>query len=347
MGAAGEAPKAPERHAVIAGTGRAGTSFLVRFLDACGLETGAADGVWDQRARAGFENRLVASGPLPYVVKDPWLFAYCTQLNLGALEIDALIVPMRDLISAAESRVYQERVKLTENQFFREWFSDQSEVQIVGSTPGGVLYSLDVVDQARILAVGFHKLLHWAATSKLPLYILSFPRMAEDRDYLLEVLWPWLGKHCALQTAREAFVRAVELDAIRVRDHATKAPTVMVVGQGEPDPALLDRAALMGCIRELEEQVIWLKRQVTEVERAMDEQVTTLERTVAESDRARAELVAKNAEEVARYERLLTEIRNTAAWRFRERARRHPSVYRPARMVARMLARDRRRYRPS
>ena len=61
------------RHAVIAGTGRAGTSFLVRFLKACGLDTGATEMPFDARARAGLERNLLDEGAA-YVVKDPWLF---------------------------------------------------------------------------------------------------------------------------------------------------------------------------------------------------------------------------------------------------------------------------------
>lgn len=217
-----EAPR--ERHAVIAGTGRAGTSFLVRLFDACGLETGVAESNWFQRARAGLEHRLDSRAPLPYVVKDPWLFAYCQDLNLARLKIDAVILPMRELMSAAESRILQERMALVERSA-----RERPEGQVATSTPGGVVYSLDVVDQARVLAVGFHNLLHWALVNELPVYLLSFPRLVEDVDYLLGALWPWLGEHCTEETARRAFDAVASPDAVRVREPPEPPPAEPLV----------------------------------------------------------------------------------------------------------------------
>jgi hypothetical protein len=74
----------PERHLVIAGTGRAGTSFLVRYLTELGLDTtltrkGDAAG-WDADANAGLENLLVSGNNLPYVVKSPWIGEYIEQI---------------------------------------------------------------------------------------------------------------------------------------------------------------------------------------------------------------------------------------------------------------------------
>jgi hypothetical protein len=261
-----------QSHAVIAGTGRAGTSFLVRFLDECGLETDLESTTWFARARAGFEHQLDSDGPLPYVVKDPALFTYCTTLDLEQIQIDALIVPVRDLELAARSRVHQERLAYLENQHLRH-----REVQVVGATPGGVLYSLDVVDEARILAVGFHQLLHWALAGDLPLFLLEFPRLIEDRGYLLRKLWPWLGRHCTEAAAREAFAKAVDLDAVRIRSESPAA-AAFALGARAPDPATLDRTALL----EL------LERESTALARARDEtakHAEELEHTIQERSR--------------------------------------------------------------
>lgn len=74
----------PERHLVIAGTGRAGTSFLVRYLTELGLDTtltrkGDAAG-WDVEANAGLEDLVVAGKSLPYVVKSAWMGEYIEQI---------------------------------------------------------------------------------------------------------------------------------------------------------------------------------------------------------------------------------------------------------------------------
>ena len=85
----------PRHHVVIAGTGRAGTSFLVRFLNQCGLDTGSSTDTFDERTRAGLEHNLLDKHA-PYVVKDPWLFTYCEGVDLGAVTVDALLVPVRE-----------------------------------------------------------------------------------------------------------------------------------------------------------------------------------------------------------------------------------------------------------
>jgi hypothetical protein len=245
--AAYESPSpAQQHHAVIAGTGRAGTSLLVRFLDRCGLETNIAGSTWSPQARAGHEHALDSTKPLPYVVKDPLLFSYCDRLDFTRIHIDALIVPVRDLMLAAHSRVHQERLAVLDNPWLRH-----RETQLAAATSGGVLYSLDVVDQARILAVGFHKLLHWATANELPLYLLEFPRMAEDPDYLLRRLWPWLGDHCSTVVARTAFNEVADMAVVRITPDALSRSGPIPLGQGEPDRAAVDRAVLLDRVEEL------------------------------------------------------------------------------------------------
>jgi hypothetical protein len=236
---------------------------------------------------------LSADPALPYVVKDPWLFVYCDELDLNELHVDALILPVRDLMSAAESRVHQERIALSETSF-----DDGGVKQVVGLTPGGVLYSLDVVDQARILGVGFHKLVYWAVSNELPIFLLSFPRMVEDGEYLLRTLWPWLGDHCTHEAAHKAFADTATAGAIRFGPRTAANVSAAMLGRGEPDPGDLDRAALHERI---------------------------------------AELVERN-EALASAEQQLNEIRDSTFWRLNQRIQRHGWIYRSARRFAQMLA---------
>jgi hypothetical protein len=259
----GAPPSVPRRHAVIAGTGRAGTSFLVRFLDRCGLETNVAGSVWSQKARAGHEHALDSQRPLPYVVKDPFLFSYCADLDLTRLTIDALIVPVRDLMLAAGSRVHQERLAILDNPTLRN-----REVQLAAAATGGVLYSLDVVDQARILAVGFHRLLHWAIANELPLFLLEFPRMVEDSDYTLRTLWPWLGEHCSSAAACRAFTEVADVNAVRITTDVLPPGSPLPLGPREPDQGVLDRTALL---ERLDESAAALKHAQSEVARLGEE----------------------------------------------------------------------------
>lgn len=233
------AGSAPAHHAVIAGTGRAGTSFLVRFLEACGLDVGSRNG-WSDRARAGMEHFLL-DAQTPYVVKDPWLFTYCHEVDPADIEIDALIVPVRELMAAATSRVFQERIAHVERGWHRRPATDVS-----ASAIAGVIYSLEPLDQARILAVGFYRLVHWAMTREVPLYLLEFPRLVDDRDYLVSSLWPWLQTHCTLEQARTAFDLIADPSAVRINASVaeqTPAGSVSANG-GALRAAQLDREAM-------------------------------------------------------------------------------------------------------
>jgi hypothetical protein len=226
---------------VIAGTGRAGTSFLVRFLEACGLDTGPPDQFFDPRARAGLERNLLDEDA-PYVVKDPWLFAYCDQIDPGAIEVEALLVPVRELAAAATSRILQERIAMADS-----FWSDLPASDVHGVIAGGAVYSLDPVDEARILAVGFHRLILWATVRRIPLFLVEFPRIVNDGEYLIDTLWPWLGAHCERDRAMRAFTSVADPDLVRVEGALPPGP------EGRrADAEQLDRAAMNVLLKERE-----------------------------------------------------------------------------------------------
>ncbi len=195
---------------MIAGTGRAGTSFLVHFLEACGLDTGATDMPFDARARAGLERNLLDERA-PYIVKDPWLFAYCDQIDQSQVEVEALLVPVRELAAVATSRILQERITMADS-----FWADLPPSDVHGMVPGGAVYSLDPLDEARILAVGFHRLILWATARQIPLFLLEFPRIINDSEYLIDTLWPWLGARCDRDRAMSAFGAVADPDLVRV-----------------------------------------------------------------------------------------------------------------------------------
>ena len=191
-------PLTPRHHAVIAGTGRAGTTFLVQFLSACGVDTGENTLV-DDRAHAGLEiplNHLEA----PYLTKDPWLYTYCDDLDLTALAIDVVILPMRDLTEAATSRLIQEKAHVLDTM--PEHFARASSY---GQVMGGSIYSLETTDLERLLAVGFYRVLQWAVRHELTICLVDFPRLVNDGDYLIDALWPWLQNYCTKEQALAAF----------------------------------------------------------------------------------------------------------------------------------------------
>lgn len=164
------------RHLVIAGTGRAGTSFLVRWLGESGLDIGTFPATaWNDEIQAGLERVLTGNPDLPYVVKDPWLFGYLDHIQPEW--IDLLVIPMRDLDAAAESRVRQERA--AENRPNCRWNAKH---------PAGVVYTVNAADQARVLAEGHYRLHQWAVTNEVPTLFLDFPRIINHGTYLVDRL---------------------------------------------------------------------------------------------------------------------------------------------------------------
>src|ERR1700678_221648 len=94
----------PEKHLIIAGTGRAGTSFLVRYLTELGLDTELSrhgeSAAWDEAANAGLETGPLTgqTWDLPYVLKFPWTDQMLDQiLDHNMIRLDTVILPVRDL----------------------------------------------------------------------------------------------------------------------------------------------------------------------------------------------------------------------------------------------------------
>jgi hypothetical protein len=326
-----DALQPPRRHAVIAGTGRAGTSFLVRFLEHCGLDTGSQDIAINERARAGLEHNLLEDSA-PYVVKDPWLFAYCDQVDERDIGIDVLLVPVRDLMAASTSRVLQERVTMAEES---PW-SMLPPSEVHGAVEGGAVYSIDPVDEARLLAVGFHRLIHWATASGIPLILLEFPRIVQDAGYLVDALWPWLGAHCQRDQALAAFAAVADPEKVRV-DWSERSE--LEVEAGAIDPDSLDRAALKMLLAErdaaltalqanlagAEERLAEAESRVVEIgARLADDEQRAIEREqrLGAALEASQELLARQTDKVEGLERAVQaataeneELRQTWSWR--------------------------------
>lgn len=238
------------RHLLIAGTGRAGTSFLVRYLTKLGLETnlsraGSAAG-WHEQANAGLEDLpLPDTTNLPYVIKSPWTYQVIDDLLLNpAFEFDAVVIPMRDLTEAAASRCI---IELQQMHNTLLWMRDLPKTwEHFAHTPGGIVFSTNAVDQARLLAVGFHHLLDQLVKADVPIILLSFPRLIEDADYLHSKLAQVLPQRISAEQSRAAHAETADRRKVRVGNEIHPVPDPQNPGLTLPGPAHehLDRAAL-------------------------------------------------------------------------------------------------------
>jgi hypothetical protein len=170
-------PTVPVHKLLITGTGRAGTTFLVQLFTELGLDTGYRPGTpsddYFDHCSAGLEQSIGVEAS-PYIVKNP---AFCETLPglvaTGRFAIDHVLVPVRQLDEAAQSRI-------------RVGGRD-------GQVPGGLLGTADPTAQKGILAERFHGLMHSLAVHDIPHTLLHFPRLATDPDYAwakLRVLMP-------------------------------------------------------------------------------------------------------------------------------------------------------------
>ncbi len=247
-------------HLLIAGTGRAGTSFLVRLLHEVGLDTHLGrrgeGAFWDENANAGYEDHVLwRSGNLPYVAKFPWLFeSIDAVLDDPTVVIDAVIVPMRDLEDAAASRVVLE---LRNRHAMAPEMQNEPRVwEHWAATPGGVIYSLNPLDEARLLAMGFHRLMERLVAAEIPVHMLSFPRMIEDPEHLLRGLRGCIPENVTDDRIREAHRHLADPAKVRVGEAAS--------GPGSaPNPLEgLDRQALAREITRLHGELAETKKKL-------------------------------------------------------------------------------------
>ena len=196
----------PSKHVLIGGTGRAGTTLLVQFFSALGLDTGftpeQALHEVDPFSKAGLE-RWLSEERRPYIIKNPRLVDEIEEaLNSGEISIDAAIIPMRDLFSAAESR--------------REVYRGAEKRGAAAlAQPGTLWKTTKAHKQEAVLAVQFYRFLHPLVRHQVPIYFLDFPRFAGDPDYLIQSLAPFLKQQgVGDDAARRALLQAARPELI-------------------------------------------------------------------------------------------------------------------------------------
>jgi hypothetical protein len=147
------------------------------------LDTGftSADDHVHQTCNAGMEHSLTA-GKIPYIIKNP---DFCEKLEkalvTGNYQIDHAFIPVRDLFSAAQSRI-----KVSEET------PPNAIPKGLSRAPGGLWGTKDKSKQEDILARKFFQLIYVIVRYDIPHTFLEFPRLALDHAYTYEKLKPIL-----------------------------------------------------------------------------------------------------------------------------------------------------------
>ena len=185
-------PDTRRHHTIVSGTGRAGTTLLVKLFTMLGLDTGFSpeDMPVSPTSNAGLEWELRHEGA-PYIVKSPWICDYIEEVVANQLlVIDYAIIPMRTLEASAESRRHVEKI------------TDPGMVPPGGGVPGGLWLTSDPTSQEAVLAQQLHNRLTGLAKTEARIILLHYPKLTLDFDYLFDKLQPVLGPGIA----REKFL---------------------------------------------------------------------------------------------------------------------------------------------
>jgi hypothetical protein len=193
---------------IITGTGRAGTTLLVQLLTALRFDTGFSlkqvQEDIDSISNAGLE-RVRIEDDSPYVVKSPWLAdSLLDDLRDGRVKIKQAIIPIRDLVAAAESRrrVHFEAIRQGHDPNLR---------------PGGLWHTANPEAQEAVLATQFYKAVYALVRFDIPIIFLEFPRFAQDCKYALQRLSSFLNVHGVSDDEfRDAFAGIVQVNRITI-----------------------------------------------------------------------------------------------------------------------------------
>jgi hypothetical protein len=164
-------------HVVITGTGRAGTTFLVKLLTHLGLDTGYTvdelEGLTSKISRAGLEHDIF-NDYCPYIVKNPRFCDVADRVfQASGIRVERVFIPIRNLGTAAESRR-----KITRQ----------------GEVKGGLwdTDSLVVGVQESILQKKIYDVVLSLSVKNIPVTFIHYPTLILDSNYLFQKIRPIL-----------------------------------------------------------------------------------------------------------------------------------------------------------
>jgi len=182
------------KHIVITGTGRSGTTFLMQLLTRLGLDTGfrpeEISSHIEPVSNAGLE-KDIRQDDCPGIVKSPWFCDHAKEVFArDDIEIEHILIPVRELTAAAESR----RQVVKSNLGSCPWWKRFLLKSKLPGFEGGLWHtrSLAAGKQEKVLLHQQYKLLFAVANTDIPVTLLHYPRLVRDCAYLFDKLGPVL-----------------------------------------------------------------------------------------------------------------------------------------------------------
>lgn len=190
-----------KKHVIISGTGRSGTTFLIQLLTFLGLDTGFKDITSHifSNCNAGMETNI-RNPHAPYIIKDPWLCDNLDEILMtGNILIEKAFIPVRDLYSAAQSRI--------------EVTNRSDPEKYPKGIPGGLWHTDKPDEQEGILVRQLYNLIYSLAKHDIPVTFLYFPRIVQDSHYLYKKL-EYLLKDMTFEIFNEAFRKVAQPELV-------------------------------------------------------------------------------------------------------------------------------------
>jgi hypothetical protein len=159
---------------------------LVQLFTALGFATGfsleESLRAVDEISHAGLERPPIDNAN-PYVVKSPWFADVIAQaLHDRKIVVYAALLPVRGLFEAAESR----------RRVYREARNRGMDTVLQA---GSLWQTDDPSAQEQVLAAQLYKTIFPLLEHEVPVYLMAFPRLVTDPDYLFRRLEPLMSDH--------------------------------------------------------------------------------------------------------------------------------------------------------
>jgi len=156
----------------ISGTGRCGTTFLIKIFSFLGFDTGFTKENYkyfiSENCNAGMERSYKC---VYNVVKHPWIIENIDMVyNNPHIKIKYMIIPVRDLRESAKSRVKN------------------------GYHNGGFWNATDEESQLAFYNKIMANYIHIMVKYDIPTIFINFEKMITDKFYLYEILSPVLSE---------------------------------------------------------------------------------------------------------------------------------------------------------
>jgi hypothetical protein len=181
---------------LITGTGRSGTSLLVKLFSHLGMDTGftgkQANNQTNNKHNAGLE--ILDLSVNIRIHKAPH-FSEMIDDIVKDYDIDHVIIPIRDLYKSAKSR----------------------EINGGKNTPGGLWKSNNLEEQITHNAKLFYKLIYDLTKNDIKYTIIQFPKMVKEIDLLYNSLF-WLFEEYKIdkETYEKVFNNIIDLKKIKL-----------------------------------------------------------------------------------------------------------------------------------